>query len=432
MARRMTDAELTDLYARLIAVPLVVVLVAGLALTALHVMALHGRRILRERTARIAGWLVFGLGIGLTTQFMAGVPFIWIVAVAFTGWVLYWAWREGRLGEAGVALIGAGLPWLLAVGLFMVLLRADPLLRVVDIRFLYVVLALLVVGIGIILIVSAPRPAPRPDRELPPLKRAMLLRKAIDREQAMGPMPAPIVLALLVGITGSTSALLLGSAVDPLVRDAVSGAAFIGLSLGVLWVATPRRVVDAHGVIRWVVDAERRMWGERFGRPMPRLILNLKQLLDWLPDGVHARPLRIEVLATMGRIDEAREELAGLPLGTAEERATEAELAAYVAWCDAKTDEAAIDRWAEELPGVEDPAARLRLRVSYAVALARRASISGDRAAVDHLLAVRPLIGSVGSRLRDPGVIGSVIVIVVMGIFLAFSRWIAELGIGAG
>jgi hypothetical protein len=52
MARRMTDAELTDLYPRLIAVLSAMVLVAGLALTVLHVLALHGRRILPERTAR--------------------------------------------------------------------------------------------------------------------------------------------------------------------------------------------------------------------------------------------------------------------------------------------------------------------------------------------------------------------------------------------
>ena len=168
---------------------------------------------------------------------------------------------------------------------------------------------------------------------MPPLKRAMLLPKAIDREQAMGPVPAPTVLALLVGITASTGAtLLLGSAVEPRLRDAISGATFIGLSLGVMWVATPRRVVDAHGVMRWLLDAERRMWSERLGRPMPRVVFTLKQLLDLVPDGARGRPLRIEVLAILGRIEEARDELARLPVGTAEERATEAEMAAIVAW----------------------------------------------------------------------------------------------------
>lgn len=427
----MTDAELGELYPRLIAVASLVVLVAGLILTVLHVFALHGRRILPRRTALIAGWLVFGLAIGLSTQLMAAIPFIWIAAVALIGWVFSWAWQEGRLGEAGIALIGAGLPWLLVIGLFMVLLRADPLVRVVDIRFLYVVVALIVIGIGIMLIIAAPRPAPRGARALTPAKRAMLLRQVIDREQAIGPMPAPLVLAVLAGFAGSTGAtLVLGSAIEPFVRDVVSGALFIGLGLGVLWIATPRRVVDAHGVVRWLFDAERRMWSQRFGRPMPRLVFNLRQLLDWVPDNAQGLPLRIEVLAAMGRIDEARAELARLPSETAEERATEAELATFIAWCEGTVDEAAIDRWREELPGIEDPGARIRLRVSYAVSEARRASISRDPAAVDHLLAVRPLIGPVGSRFRDPGAIGVVIVIVIMGLVLAMSRWIFGLDAG--
>lgn len=403
---------------------------AGLILTVLHVLALHGRRILPQRTARIAGWLAFGLAIGLSTQLMAAMPLIWIAAVALIWWVFSWAWQEGRLGEAGIALIGAGLPWLLVIGLFMVLLRADPLVRVVDIRFLYVVVALIVIGIGIMLIIAAPRPGPRRARELTPVKRALLLRQVIDREQAMGPMPAPLVLAVLAGFAGSTVVSLVGFGLEPIVRDLVSGAAFIGLSLGVLWVATPRRVVDAHGVMRWLVDAERRMWGERFGRPMPRLLFNLRQLLDWVPDGAQGLPLRIEVLAAIGRIDEARAELARLPSETAEERATEAELASFIAWCEGEVDEAAIDRWAQELPDIEDPGARLRLRVSYAVSKARRASISRDPAAVDHLLAVRPLISPVGSRFRDPGAVGEVIVIVIMGLVLALSRWLFGLDAG--
>jgi hypothetical protein len=430
MAGRMTDPAILDSYGRMIAVASLVVLVAGLILTVLHVLALHGRRVLPARAARIAGWLVFGLGVGVTTYFMATVPAIWIVAVGFMAWVLTWAWREGRLGEAGVALIGAGLPWLLVVGVFMVLLRADPLARVIDIRFLYVVVALIVIGIGVMLIIAAPQPPPRRDRELTPLKRETLLREAIDREQAIGPLPAPFVLAILAGIAASTVVLLVGSGLDPFVREVASGMALTGVSLAVLWVATPRRVVDAHGVMRWLVDAERRMWSERFGRPMPRVLLNLRQLLDWVPDDAEALPLRIEVLAALGRIDEARAELAGLPSETAEQRATQAELASYVAWSDGKVDEAANDRWEHELPAIEDPRARLRLTVSRAVAKARQASILRDATAVDHLLAVRPLIGPVGSRFNDPGAVGVIIVIVLVGLIVAFGR--SVFGLDAG
>jgi hypothetical protein len=361
---------------------------------------------------------------------MANVPPIWIGAVALGSWILVWAWREGRLGDAGWALIGAGLPWLVVVGTFMVLLRADPLIRVVDIRFVYVVAALLIVGSGVMLVIAAPRARPGRDRVSTLSQRAMLLPKAIDREQAMGPMPAPPVLAVLVGVAASTTTLLVGSGLEPLVRDIISGAAFIGVSLGVLWVATPRRVTDAHWVIRWLVDDERRMWAERLGRPMPRVLLSLRRFLDSLPDGSASRPLRIEVLATLGRIDEAREELRQLPTETAEERAVEAELAAYIAWCEAKADEAAFERWQHELPAIEDPGARLRLTVSFAVAKARRASTIGDPAAVEHLLAVRPLLGPVRSRLSDPTSVGAMIAIVIIAAILVLGRPIAELTVG--
>jgi hypothetical protein len=430
MAGPMTDPAILESYGRLIAVACLIVLVTGFILTVLHVLALHGRRILPPRAARIAGWLVFGLGVGLSTQLMASVPIIWIVAVGFLAWVLHWAWREGRLGEAGVALIGAGLPWLLVIGLLMVVLRADPLIGVIDVQFIYVVGALTVIGIGVMLVIAAPRPAQRRHREVTLLRRSMLLREAIDHEQAMGPLPAPFVLAILAGVAGSTGVLLVGSGVDPFVREVASGVVLVGLGLGVLWVATPRRVVDAHGVMRWLVDAERRMWSERFGRPMPRVLLNLRQLLDWVPDGDHALPLRIEVLATLGRVDEAREELTSLPTQTAEQRATADELASYVAWCEGKVDGAAIDRWADELPDIEDPSARLRLRVSQAVAKARQASLTGDPTAVDHLLAVRHLVAPVGSRFSDPGAAGVIIVIVVMGLVLALGRSVVGLDAG--
>lgn len=433
MARRMTDAQAADLYRWMVALPLVVVLVAGFALIVLHVVALHGRRILPERPARVVGWLVFGLAVGLSTQLMANQPPIWIGVIAIGVWILAWALREWRLGDAGWALIGAGLPWLVVVGTFMVLLRADPLIRVLDIRFVIVVAALLIVGAGVMLVIAAPRAArPVRDRASTLPQRAMLLPKAIEREQAMGPVPAAPVLAVLTGVAGSTTFLLLGSGLEPIVRDAFSGAVFLGLSLGVLWVATPRRVVDAHWVMRWLVDTERRMWAVQFGRPMPRVILGLRRLLDSVPDSAAGRPLRIEVLATLGRIDEARDELLRLPLETAEGRAAEAELAAYIAWCEAKTDEAAIQRWADQLPAIDDSATRLRLTVSLAVSRARHASLTGDPAAVDHLLAVRHLVGPVRSRFSDPVTIGIVIGILIMGAFLVLGRSIAELVLGVG
>ncbi len=413
----MSDAEAANLYTLLIAGPLIAVLVLAIILSVLHVLALHGHRILPERFARVVGWLVFGLVIGLMTQLLSTDLMTWVIAGALAAWVLVWAWREGRLSDAGLALVGGALPWLGSVGLFMVLLRSDPTLAVVDIRFPIVVGALLVVGIGILLIVAAPRSAPT--RELTPIRRAMLVPNAIDRAQAMGPVSAPLVLAFMAGMTGTVVVLLVGRSLDPVPLQLIVGAAFIGLSLGTWWIATPRRVRDAHGVLRWLVDVERRMWAERVGRPLPRTPNAIRHLVDSLPDDDAVRPLKIEVLATVGRLAEARDELARLPLETPEQRAVEAEIAEYVSWYAGRPEEGAIERLARELPSIEDAATRLRLRVSLALARARRAAGRRDPAAIDHLLEVRPLIGKLGSRLREPGTIGVIVAFVLMG-FLGF------------
>ena len=426
----MSDAEAANLYTLLLAGPLIAVLVLAIVLSVLHVLALNGRRVLPERIARVVGWFVFGLVIGLMTQLLSTDLMTWAIAAAIAGGILLWAWTEGRLSDAGLALVGGALPWLVNVGLFMVLLPSDPLFAVVDIRFPIVVGALVVAGIGVLLIIAAPRTAPM--RKLTPIRRAMLLPNAIERAQAMGPVPAPLVLAFVAGMTGTIVVLLLGRSLDPVLLQLIVGAVFIDLSLGTWWIATPRRVTDAQGVMRWLVDAERRLWAERLGRPLPRLPSGIRHLVDSLPDDASLRPLKIEVLATFDRLPEARDELARLPLETPEQRAIEAEIAEYVGWYDGRPDEGAMDRWAQELPSIEDPATRLRLRVSLAVARARRAAGRRDPATIDHLLEVRPLIGSISSRLRDPGAIGYIVGFVLIGLLgFALSPLLAEIPAGA-
>lgn len=404
----MSDANAADLYYLMTAGPLVVVFATAILLSVLHVLALHGRRVLPRRLARIVGWLVFGLLIGLTTQLLSDDLLTWLTAGAIAVWTLAWAWREGRLGEAGVALIGGALPWLVSVGLLIVLQQSDPTVPVT------VVGALVIAAIGVLLVIGAPRSVPQ--RKLSPVQRATLLAGAINRAQAMGPVPAPLTLAFVAGTTGTSALLILLQDLDPTLRLVIAGTAFIGLSLATWWVATPRRVIDAQAVIWWLVHAERRMWAERLGRPLPRTPGGIRDLLDSLPDVDSARPLRVEMLAIFGRTEEARHELARLPMVTSEERAVEAELAEYVGWYEGSSDEAALDRWARELPSIEDPAARLRLRVSLAVSRARRAALERDPAAIDHLLAVRAELGSTGSRFRDPGAIATAAGFVTIGL----------------
>ena len=409
----MSDAEAADLYRQLIALPLLVVVVLAVVLTALHVLALHGQRVLPDRPARIAGWLTFGLIVGVVTLLTADA-WTWIAAGGLAAWILHWAWRNGRLGDAGVALVGAALPWLVGLGLFILILPSDPTIPVIDTRFLIVVGALLVAAVGVVLVIAAPRTPT--ERTLTSVQRALLVPQAIDRAQAMGPIAAPVVLAFIAGMSAAVGIILGAQGLELLPRQVVAGAAFIAFSLVTFWVTTPRRVTDAQGVLRWLVGAERRLWADRLGRPLPRTAGGMRQLADELPDDPRLRPLCIEMLATFDRTDEAQRELARLPTETPEERAIEAELAEYLSWYEDEANDDAMERWARAIPSVEDPADRLRFRVALAVARTRRAAQQRDPAAIEHLLEVRPMLGAIGSRLRDPGTVTVVVVTVLIGV----------------
>ena len=409
----MSDADAADLYRQLVVLPLLVVSALAVVLTGLHVLALNGRRILPARFAGAAGWLVFGLLVGLATQ-LTPDALTFIVAGGLAAWILWWGWRNGRLGDAGLALIGGAVPWLVCIGLFILILPPDPTIPVIDIWLPIVVGALVVGAAGaILMIVDPPRP---PERGPTPVQRALLVPRAIDREQAMGPIAAPVVLAFIAGMSAAIGTLLGAQGLELLAREVLAGAAFIAVSLLTLWFTTPRRVTDAQGVVRWLVNTERQLWADRLGHPMPRTPGGLRRLAETLPDDPRLRPMRIEILATFCRTDEAHRELARLPVGTPTDRAIEAELAAYLSWYAGEPRDDAMERWERAIPAIDDPADRLRLRVSLALARARRAAQRRDPAAIDNLLEMRPLLGSTGSRLRDPESASVVVVIVLIGV----------------
>ena len=426
----MSDAEAADIYRQLIALPLLVVAALAVVLTVLHVIALNGRRILPARFARVVGWLAFGLLVGLATQLTPDL-LTWVVAGGIAAWILWWGWRNGRLGDAGLAFIGGAVPWLVGVGLLILVLPPDPTIPSIDSRFLIGVGALLIAAVGFFLTIVGPRTPP--ERKLTSVQRAMLVPQAIDRAQAMGPIAAPVVLAFIAGMSAAIGTMLGAQGLELLLREVVAGTAFIAVSLLTFWLTTPRRVTDAQGVQRWLIDAERQLWADRLGRPLPRTAGGMRQLVEELPDDPRLRPLRIEILATFGRTDEARRELARLPAETAAERAIEAELAEYLSWYEGEQSDDAMDRWARAIPSVEDPAERLRLRVSLALSRTRRAALRHDPAAIDHLLEVRPMLGSTGSRLRDPGTASVVAVIVLIGVGIyMLLPVLAELAGGGG
>jgi hypothetical protein len=413
-AARMTDHEAAHLYRQLVLVPLVAALLIGFALAILHILALHGRRILHDPIQRTAGWFITGLIVGLGSQMMSDDTITWVFAVGLALWLAWWGWRAARLRDVGVGLVGGALPWLGSVGLFLVVRPSDPTIPVVDVRFIIVAGSLLVIGIGVMLIIGAPRRAPA--RPMTIMERATIISRTIDRSQAMGPLPAPTVVAFVVGLLASTVVILIGRELEPVARYVVSGIAFVAITLATWYAATPRRTLAASAVLGWLIRAERAMWAERLGRSLPRTAGGARRLLEGLPDDVRLRPLRIELLAVFGRLDEARSELARLPLDSPEDRAVAAEYAEFVAWCEASPDDAAIDRLAAEIPSISDPAEHLRQRVVLAAARTRRAALADDPAAIDHLAALRPELDAPLSLLSYPGASVTLGMILLVGI----------------
>jgi hypothetical protein len=409
---RMDSERANELYGLVVTVALVAILVADLALVTIHTLALRGRGIVPGGVTRIAGWILTGLTVGLLTLFGAP-PVIWFFVIAAVAWLARWAWREGQLPELALALIGGALPWAVAYVFFLAAFPAGPTTEVPDRRFFVLVAALIVVVIGASLVIAAPRTSHF--RPITGPQRARLLTEAIEREQAMGPIPAPPVLALLVGLTVSTVVLVLARGLGTPLQLALSGASMILVATGVWLVAVPPRVGRAYAALKWLIRVERRIWRERAGRALPRTISGARRQIDALAGTPPSRPLRIELLAWFGRTDEARAELATWAPANPAEEAERAELQAHVAWCEGAADLVAIDELRTAIERLDDPSDRTRFQVSLALARTRADIATGRDDAIEHLAAVHGLIapGSTASALALP------YAWVIVGLFVA-------------
>lgn len=378
-----------ELYGLAVIVAMVGALLADIALLTIHTLALHGRRTLPGGVTRTVGWVLTGLSGGLFT--LSGFPpLFWLLVIAAVAWLARWAWREGRLKELGLALIGGALPWAVAYVFFLAAFPGGPTTEVPDRRVFVLLAALVVAVIGASLVIAAPRTAhPRPNTG--PM-RARLLMEAIEREQALGPLPAPPVLAMLVGLTIGTVVLVVSRGLGAPLQFGLSGAAMILVGTGV-WLATvPPRVARAYAALKWLIGVEKRIWRERTGRSLPRTISDARRQMDALAETPSTRPQRIELLASFGRTDEARAALAEWQAAGPVEVAEHAELRAHVAWCEGTADPGAIDELRAATDRIDDPSDRLRFQVALALARSRADIIAGRDGAIEHLVAAQELV----------------------------------------
>ena len=257
----------------------------------------------------------------------------------------------------------------------------------------------------------------RPDR-----RRA--LNEAFKRAESFGPI-RPAAIGLAGGLVASYIADgLLAPVVGPPLRQIASAAVFVAVMAPLWLLVQPASVRRAYDVMTWLNGWESERWQDELGRRLTALPRATPAMVDTLPDTMGLRPLRVELLAANGRLDEARERLALLPTDTPWQRFERAALAEWVAWW---SDEPAdLSEMHRAVDGIEDEERRLAARVTVAAAEARRAATAGGDA-VGPLSALRDELGDRPRRYAFGYTAGVLVMVVLMGIVASIT-----ITIGAG
>jgi hypothetical protein len=417
MAGRMTDPGLNQLYGVVLGWSVVAAGVLGLLLLLAHVLALHGRPVLPARLVRWGGIALLGYVAGVMALLDPGSPFTWLLVLGLAGWIVLWLIRSGRIPDLGILVIGAGVPWAATYLSALVVRPTNPALGSVDPRLPLAAVGLVAMGIGIMLVIVGPR-RPRPPSIATPEDRLRIVRDAIERGQAMGPVAAPWVVGFGLGLAASTVVAFVARGLDPVPRQAVAFVAFVVVGIVGWLLATPRRVRDAYEVLQWLIGVSTADW-ERVVGYRPRTLAGLRRMLERLPDDDELRQLRTELLIAFGRFDEARLALARLPNDTEWDRFRAADLRQYLAWSEGTPDTGELSVMAEAAARIEDHERALRARASVALARVRADAAAGDPDALDHLAALRAEVGPRARRYQLPyaaGVLIAFVLIMVIGL----------------
>jgi hypothetical protein len=390
--------------------------VLALGLLGLHVASLHGRPVLPVAAARVAGAVTVGAWLGLAMLLLWREAHWWLLLIVLLAWVGRWYRSERRLSEFGLLLAAVGAPWVLLMGWILIVEPVDPT-QVVgpDPRFLFALGGLLVTGAGVSLALAGPdRPTP-PGPPRSAVERGATLSRAIERAQAVGPLPAPAALAVGAGtIVASIIALLVRGSGRPLLESLLPAFGLVSTTVPVWLLAVPPRVRHATETLAWLTSRESERWAPLIGRRLPMRIGAIPSVLA-LPDSDVVRPLRVELLAAAGRDRDAQAALARLHLDTAEARFEHAVLTEYVSWCAGGPDRRVLIR--DALHELTDDEERLQGAVNLAVADGRRTATAGGDALAP-LVAARPALGARADRPQlgyRRGVVLWVALVVMLG-----------------
>ena len=360
-----------------------VVLAAPFALLGILAFALfcryRGRRI--PTWAKWSGAFLTGLCVS-PALILVPEPIWLIVLIVPVLWIAFLLGRSGRFRLAGLLFIGLALPGLLWFGAFLFsdvelvvgFYGYEPYLRFV--------LAVAGVLMGIGLVVIGDHPAPPRLTKLPETPRdPMALANAMAAGIALGPFTLPSLVAEGVAFVVTALALTVAASVGvpwPLI---VLGAALLYMVVSTeLWyLAFPADARGAWAGFAYVGHIEQERWRATTGTEPPHSDPMFRQ---WLNDNVERPETRwahAELLAVVGRLDEARAMAERIEADTPAEAFDRDSMLTYIDWIDGQQ----IDfdqriRLAETIgaPGSQE---RLFARGAAALALAReRAATRGD------------------------------------------------------
>ena len=247
---------------------------------------------------------------------------------------------------------------------------------------------------------------PRPDR-------AVALREAFRHAESVGPI-RPAAVGLAAGLIASYIADgLLAPILSAPWRQLADSAVFVAVMAPLWLLVQPASVRRAHDVLTWLNGWETERWQAELGRRLTAVPRATPAMVDALPDTLGLRPLRIELLAANGRLDEARERLALLPVDTPWQRFERAALSEWVAWWGDERERTAAMRKAAA--DIHDEERSLAARVMTAAAEARRAATSGGDA-MRPLAELRDALGERPRRYAFSYTAGILVMVALMGI----------------
>lgn len=196
-------------------------------------------------------------------------------------------------------------------------------------------------------------------------------------------------------------------------RQLANAAVFVAVMAPLWLLVQPAGVRRASDVMTWLNGWETERWQTELGSRLTSLPRATPAVVDTLPDTMGLRPLRVELLAAIGRLDEARERLVLLPTDTPWQRFEHAALAEWVAWWAGEPGDREAMRAA--VPEIEDAERRLAARAMLAAADARRAATSGGDA-IGPLSALRDDLGDRPGRYAFGYTAGVLVMVTLMGV----------------